>query len=266
MIESARVALRDAARGCLLTLLALGIVVGCGPGTAGAASGGAASGQFTHRGQGSYSYRLTGDATTSWIQLPAGEYVVEGTIGNPASCVNSINLVDQHRYPRVQVVRPGGIWFDRRPGEPPPPSPKPDQLVSWTTDLAAGSYRFEVSAPAACSWKASVHPPALGSNPKFPVAARCGDVQTLPEGEFIRISGRVVAAPQDNPLASDSQPVQPQGTPMSSYAVGVSDGSGVCTVLWSTNAPAVGKTVSITAEVLARLGRKYLGIVCLEAC
>lgn len=254
------------ARTALVALLALGTVAGCGPGAAPSSSANPASGQFSRRGQGDYSYRLTGDAVTAWLHLPAGEYVVEGTIGVPASCVGSITLVDTHRYPRVRVVGPGSLWFDRRPGEPPPPSPQPGQLVSWTTDLPAGSYRFEVSAPAACAWTAAVHPPDLGSNPKFPIAARCDEVQSLPEGEFVKISGKLVKAPQDNPLANDSQVVQPEGVPVSTYAVGVDDGSAVCTVLWTSNAPALGKSVSFTAEVVAKGNRKYLGIVCVKGC
>jgi hypothetical protein len=202
----------------------------------------------------------TGDATTVWLSLPAGEYVVQGTTGNPGGCVQSIELVGTNEYPVVMVYTAGMQQIGRRPNDPPPQSPKPDQEVVWVATLVAGTYRFEVTAPAACHWYVQLHPPVAGTQPDAPVAARCSDLSKS-GAQFVRITGRRVPLPANNPLAGDQQVVQPLGDTIDHYAIGIDDGSAVCTVLWSVDQPQLGAVVSFTAEILTRNQRVYLGVV-----
>jgi hypothetical protein len=195
------------------------------------------------------------------MNLPAAEYVVEGTAGNPGGCVKSIELIGTNGYPVVTVIANGLQVIGRRPNDPPPSSPKPDLLVGYDATLVAGSYSFRIEAPAGCRWSVRVHLPVPGSQPDVPLSARCSDLSNFSEGQFVRITGRRVPLPVDNPLAGDGQIVQPDGFTIEHYAIGIDDGSAVCTVLWTVNQPQVGSVVSFTAEVLTRNQGHYLGVV-----
>ena len=201
----------------------------------------------------------SGDGSTASMNLPAAEYVVEGTAGNPGGCVKSIELIGTNGYPVVTVLSNGVQIIGRRPNDPPPSSPKPDQVVGST--LVAGSYSFRIKAPAGCHWSVRVHLPVPGSQPDVAVSAYCSDLPKLSEGQFVKITGRRVPLPAANPLAGDDQIVQPEGFTIEHYAIGVDDGSAVCTVLWTTNQPQLGSVVAFTAEILTRNRGYYLGLV-----
>lgn len=203
----------------------------------------------------------TGNRVTGWINLSAREYVVEGTAGRPAGCVESMNLVGTNGYPVVGVIRPGGNVIGRRPNDPPPTPMRPDQVLGWRANLVAGQYRFEVKAPEGCLWTAKIHPPAPGTVPEAAVPAHCADLGKTGVGQFVTITGRRVPLPVDNPLAGDPQVVQPKGDTIEHYAVGIDDGSAICTVLWAENQPLLGADISFTGEILQRNGRIYLGVV-----
>jgi hypothetical protein len=207
------------------------------------------------------SFSGSGSRVTDWIHVAAGEYVVEGSMGRPAGCVQSMNLVGTNEYAVVSVIRPGGALIGRRPNDPSPAPPKPDQLVGYRTSLVFGQYRFEIGAPKGCYWTATVHPPVPGTVPELPVRGRCSQLGNAGYGHFVKITGQRVALPADNPLAGDPQIVQPDGYTIEHYAVGIDDGSAICTVLWTENQPQLGATVTFTAEVLQENGRFYLGVV-----
>jgi len=195
------------------------------------------------------------------MNLSAAEYVVEGTAGNPGGCVKSIQLIGTNGYPVVTVIANGLQEIGRRPNDPPPTSPKPDQLVGYDTILVAGSYSFRIKAPTGCHWSVRIHPPVPGSQPDVPVSTSCSSLSKFVEGQFVKITGRRVPLPAVNPLSGDDQIVQPDGSTIEHYAIGIDDGSAVSTVIWGNDQPPLGSVVSFTAEILTRNQGYYLGLV-----
>jgi hypothetical protein len=96
-------------------------------------------------------------------------------------------------------------------------------------------------------------------------ATECANVSAAPSGSFVRITGVRVALPPSSSLAHDDQLVQPDNLPISHFGIGISDGSGICAVLWLPGVtgypmPAMGQRVTFSAQVVVASGGNWLGL------
>ena len=202
-----------------------------------------------------YTQTWSGTASSAWLNLPGDTYKVDTRL-SPPGCAARVQLVGRNEYAVVP------IWPQFVPHVPNPSPPPSTQWIGFSSQLVAGSYRFEGIAPAGCQWTVSITRD-LSNAPAQ--AGTCRQITTLPTGSFVRITGRRVDLPPNSSLAHNSQLVQPDNLPMSHFGIGIDDGTGVCAVLWPpgssvTPLPAIGLRVTFTAQVIQGDGNPYLGI------
>lgn len=201
-----------------------------------------------------YTASWSGTATSDWLNLRAGSYDVDIRM-SPPGCASRIQLVGRNEYPVVP------LWPEFVPHVVNPPPPASTQWTGFSSQLVAGSYRFEGTAPAACLWWARITR-NLSNLPAQ--AGKCSWIATLPNGSIVKITGKRVPLPSDSALGHDSQLVEPDNVPMSHFGIGIDDGTALCAVLWppgpATPLPRMGERVTFTGQVIADQGKPYLGI------
>ena len=202
-----------------------------------------------------YTQTWTGTKTSEWLNLRGDTYQVNMRM-SPPGCATRIRVVGRNEYPVVS------LWPQFVPHVLNPPPPASTQWTGFSSELVAGSYRFEGTAPATCQWTVSIARDL--SNAPAPVAT-CRQIASGRVGPFVRITGKRVALPPDSSLAHNTQLVQPDNLPMSHFGIGIDDGTGVCAVLWVSGSgipplPPMSQRVTFTAQVIQGDGKPYLGI------
>ena len=202
-----------------------------------------------------YTQTLTGTATSDWLNVRGDTYQVD-TRMSPAGCATRIQMVGRNEYAVVS------LWPQFEPHVVNPSPPPSTQWTGFSSQLVAGSYRFEGTAPAGCQWSVSMTRDLSNAPAR---AGTCRQLASLAAGSFVRITGTRVDLPRESSLAHNTQLVQPDNLPMSHFGIGIEDRTGVCAVLWVPGSevapvPAMGRRVTFTGQVIPGDGSPYLGI------
>src|SRR2546425_10838813 len=204
-----------------------------------------------------YTQTWSGTATSTWLNLRGDTYNVDTRL-SPPGCATRVQLVGRNEYAVVS------LWPQFVPHVLNPSPPPSTQWTGFSSQLVAGSYRFEGIAPAGCQWTVSI----TGNLSDAPAqAGTCRQIATLPAGSFVKITGRRVDLPPNSSLAHNTQLVEPDNLPMSHFGIGIDDGTGVCATVWLpgssvTPLPALGDPVLCTSPVMQHAGKPLLAVAC----
>ena len=126
-----------------------------------------------------YTQTWTGTATSEWLNLRGDNYQVDMRM-SPPGCATRIQMVGRNEYPVVS------LWPQFVPHVLNPSPAASTQWTGFSSQLVAGSYRFEGTAPAKCQWTVSIARDLSNAPAR---AGTCREIATLPAGSFVRISG-----------------------------------------------------------------------------